>query len=53
MFVTSSKDGDIKLWDGVSNKCFCTFSGAHSGKEVVSVLFSRNSKVSDGNVLKT
>ncbi|XP_067945996.1 cleavage stimulation factor subunit 1-like [Watersipora subatra] len=44
MFATGSADGNIKLWDGVSNKCFCTFSGAHSGTEIVSVAFSRNSK---------
>ncbi len=46
MFVTSSKDGDIKVWDGVSNKCVNTFAKAHDGNEVCSVEFSRNSKVS-------
>ncbi|XP_050413366.1 cleavage stimulation factor subunit 1 [Patella vulgata] len=44
MFVTCSKDGDIKLWDGVSQKCFNTFKNAHDSREVTSVLFSRNSK---------
>ncbi|XP_076365409.1 cleavage stimulation factor subunit 1 Cst50 [Tachypleus tridentatus] len=44
LYVTSSKDGDIKVWDGVSNKCINTFSQAHDGNEVPSVVFSRNSK---------
>ncbi|KAL5014386.1 hypothetical protein ScPMuIL_008656 [Solemya velum] len=43
-YVTSSKDGDIKLWDGVSNLCINTFNKAHDGHEVCSVGFSRNSK---------
>lgn len=43
-FVTASKDGDIKIWDGVSNKCVNTFKKAHDGAEVCSVVFSKNSK---------
>ena len=45
MYVSSSKDGDIKLWDGISNKCVATFAKAHDGHEVCSVCFSRNNKV--------
>lgn len=44
LYVTGSKDGDIKLWDGVSNKCINTFPQAHEGNEICSVVFSRNSK---------
>ncbi|KAF6020648.1 CSTF1 [Bugula neritina] len=44
VFATGSADGNIRLWDGISNKCFCTFTGAHGGSEIVSVTFSRNSK---------
>ncbi|CAE1310649.1 CSTF1 [Acanthosepion pharaonis] len=44
LYVTSSKDGDLKLWDGVSNKCINTFKHAHDGQEVCSAVFSRNSK---------
>ncbi|CAI6360445.1 unnamed protein product [Macrosiphum euphorbiae] len=43
-FVSSSRDGSIKLWDGVSNKCVNTFERAHDGSEVCSVTFSRNGK---------
>ncbi|KAK0061200.1 cleavage stimulation factor subunit 1 [Biomphalaria pfeifferi] len=44
LFVSSSVDGNIKIWDGVSHKCVNTFHKAHDGKEVCSVVFSRNSK---------
>ena len=52
MFVTASKDGDIKIWDGVSNKCVNTFTKSHDGEEVCSVEFSRNSKVGKENPKK-
>lgn len=45
MYASCSKDGEIKLWDSVSNRCFNTFANAHEGSEVCSVQFSRNSKV--------
>lgn len=45
MYASCSKDGEIKLWDSVSNRCFNTFPNAHEGSEVCSVQFSRNSKV--------
>lgn len=44
-FVSSSRDGSIKLWDAVSNKCVNTFEKAHDGSQVCSVTFSRNGKV--------
>lgn len=44
-FVSSSRDGSIKLWDAVSNKCVNTFDKAHDGSQVCSVTFSRNGKV--------
>lgn len=43
-YVTCSKDGSIKLWDGVSNRCVTTFDKAHDGAEVCSAIFSKNSK---------
>lgn len=42
-YVTGSKDGDIKVWDGVSNRCVNTFRRAHDGA-VSSVKISRNGK---------
>lgn len=44
MYVTGSKDGDIKIWDGVSNRCINTFYKAHGGESVCSVQFSKNGK---------
>lgn len=43
-YVTCSKDGDIKLWDGVSFRCINTFPRAHEGHEICSVAFSKNGK---------
>ncbi len=44
VFASGSKDGSIKIWDSISNKCINTFSDAHSHLEVCSVAFTRNSK---------
>ncbi|KAB0798713.1 hypothetical protein PPYR_09706 [Photinus pyralis] len=44
VFATCSKDGSIKLWDGVSNRCINTFAKAHDGLEVCSVAFTKNGK---------
>jgi len=43
-FCSGSKDGSVKIWDGVSNRCIATFLQAHDGSEVCSVVFSRNGK---------
>jgi cleavage stimulation factor subunit 1 len=40
--VTASRDGSIKLWDGVSGKCIKTIEHAHGHHEVSSVQFSKN-----------
>ena len=45
LYVSSSKDGDIRLWDTVSNRCVTVFPRAHDGYEICSVTFSRNGKV--------
>ncbi|XP_050709306.1 cleavage stimulation factor subunit 1-like isoform X2 [Eriocheir sinensis] len=42
--ASASKDGDIKIWDGVSGRCVQTFTKCHDGAEVCSVLYSRNGK---------
>ena len=44
LYTTSSKDGDVKVWDGVSGRCVQTFEKCHDGAEVCSVNFSRNGK---------
>ncbi|CAB4009633.1 cleavage stimulation factor subunit 1 [Paramuricea clavata] len=44
LYASTSKDGSIKVWDGVSNRCISTFPNAHNGNEVSAVRFSKNSK---------
>ncbi|KAB7493612.1 Cleavage stimulation factor subunit 1, partial [Armadillidium nasatum] len=44
LYASSSKDGNIKVWDGVSGRCVQTFANAHEGLPVASVQFSRNGK---------
>ncbi|XP_071476263.1 cleavage stimulation factor subunit 1-like [Diadema antillarum] len=44
MYASCSKDGSIKLWDGISSRCINTLESAHSGEHVCSVQFSRNGK---------
>ncbi|XP_064642489.1 cleavage stimulation factor subunit 1-like [Lineus longissimus] len=44
LFVSCSEDGDIKIWDGVSNRVVNKFEAAHDGAEVCSVRWTRNSK---------
>lgn len=44
VYATGSVDGSVKLWDGVSGRCINTFSQAHDGAEVCSVVFSKNGK---------
>ena len=45
-YASGSRDGSIKLWDGISNKCIATIADAHEGAVVGSVTFSRSGKVS-------
>jgi len=44
IYATASKDGDVKIWDGVSNRVINTYQRAHDGAEVCSTMFTRNNK---------
>lgn len=44
MYCSSSEDGSIKIWDGVSNRCTSTYANAHDGAPVCTVKFSKSSK---------
>lgn len=44
MFVSGSKDGSVKIWDGLNVACAQTISKAHNGQEITSTVFSKNSK---------
>ncbi|XP_034951006.1 cleavage stimulation factor subunit 1 [Chelonus insularis] len=43
-YASASKDGSIKIWDGISNRCINAFVKAHDSYEVCSVAFTRNGK---------
>ncbi|KFK27872.1 hypothetical protein AALP_AA8G439900 [Arabis alpina] len=44
MYVTASKDGAIRLFDGVSARCVRSISGAHGKSEVTSAVFTRDQR---------
>ncbi|CAJ0581475.1 unnamed protein product, partial [Mesorhabditis spiculigera] len=44
LYVTGSLDGDVKIWDGISNRCVETFARAHDGVPICSARFTRNGK---------
>ncbi|GMR38343.1 hypothetical protein PMAYCL1PPCAC_08538, partial [Pristionchus mayeri] len=44
LYVTGSEDGDIKVWDGISNRCVETFNRAHDGAKICSARFTKNGK---------
>ncbi|CAH2044090.1 unnamed protein product [Thlaspi arvense] len=44
VYVTASKDGAIRLFDGVSAKCVRSISGAHGNAEVTSAMFTRDQR---------
>eukprot|EP01100_Stratorugosa_tubuloviscum_P002157 TRINITY_DN1490_c5_g1_i1.p1 TRINITY_DN1490_c5_g1~~TRINITY_DN1490_c5_g1_i1.p1 ORF type:complete len:418 (+),score=156.44 TRINITY_DN1490_c5_g1_i1:61-1314(+) len=43
-FVSCSKDGSIRVWDGINNNCILVIPSAHNGFEVNSVQISKNGK---------
>lgn len=45
IYASSSKDGDIRIWDTVSNRCVGILPLAHDRLEICSLTFSRNGKV--------
>ncbi|KAL9433407.1 hypothetical protein AB3S75_028273 [Citrus x aurantiifolia] len=44
MYVTASKDGAIRLWDGVSANCVRSIVGAHGTAEVTSANFTKDQR---------
>lgn len=44
LYVSTSKDGSIRIWDTVSNRCVCQFPEAHDNFDITSAVFSRNGK---------
>ncbi|KAF6148722.1 hypothetical protein GIB67_019330, partial [Kingdonia uniflora] len=44
MYVTVSKDGAIRVWDGVTAQCLRSVIGAHGSAEATSACFTRDKK---------
>ncbi|XP_074376329.1 cleavage stimulation factor subunit 50 isoform X5 [Apium graveolens] len=44
MYVTASKDGSIKLWDGVTASCVRSIGGAHGTAEATSANFTKDQR---------
>ncbi|KAK9278973.1 hypothetical protein L1049_028555 [Liquidambar formosana] len=44
MYVTASKDGAIRLWDGVTANCVRSIVGAHGTAEVTSANFTKDQR---------
>ncbi|KAG8488174.1 hypothetical protein CXB51_018341 [Gossypium anomalum] len=44
MYVTASKDGAIRLWDGVSASCVRAIAGAHGTAEATSACFTKDQR---------
>ncbi|KAM7479813.1 hypothetical protein LguiA_028026 [Lonicera macranthoides] len=44
MYVTASKDGAIRLWDGVTASCARSIVGAHGTSEATSAIFTKDQR---------
>ncbi|KAM0915751.1 hypothetical protein ACQ4PT_010632 [Festuca glaucescens] len=44
LYVTASKDGSLRIWDGVSAECVRTISGAHGSAEATSAIFTKDER---------
>jgi cleavage stimulation factor subunit 1 len=44
LYASASEDGDIRIWDAVSSRVINTFTRAHEGNEICSIVFSKNGK---------
>ena len=44
MYVTASKDGAVRLWDGVSADCVRAIVGAHGTAEATSATFTKDQR---------
>ena len=45
MYVTASKDGVIRLWDGVNASCVRSIVGAHGTSEATSAIFTKDERL--------
>lgn len=44
LYVTASKDGSLRIWDGVSAECVRPIIGAHGSSEAISAIFTKDER---------
>ncbi|BAF13223.1 Os03g0754900, partial [Oryza sativa Japonica Group] len=44
LYVTASKDGSLRIWDGISAECVRPIIGAHASAEVTSAIFTKDER---------
>lgn len=44
MYVTASKDGAVRVWDGVTAQCVRSINGAHGSAEATSAIFTKDQR---------
>ncbi|GJN23275.1 hypothetical protein PR202_gb10911 [Eleusine coracana subsp. coracana] len=44
LYVTASKDGSLRVWDGVSAECIRPIIGAHGSAEATSAIFTKDER---------
>uniref|UniRef100_A0A0E0KJ64 Cleavage stimulation factor 50 kDa subunit n=1 Tax=Oryza punctata TaxID=4537 RepID=A0A0E0KJ64_ORYPU len=44
LYVTASKDGSLRIWDGISAECVRPIIGAHASAEVTSAVFTKDER---------
>ncbi|XP_010257989.1 PREDICTED: cleavage stimulation factor subunit 50 [Nelumbo nucifera] len=44
MYVTASKDGVVRIWDGITAKCVRSIAGAHGSAEATSASFTKDQR---------
>lgn len=44
MYVTASKDGSVRIWDGVTAECVRSIVGAHGSAEATCVSFTKDQR---------
>ena len=42
--MTASKDGSLRIWDGVSAECVCPIIGAHGSAEATGAVFTKDER---------
>ncbi|KAF7134822.1 hypothetical protein RHSIM_Rhsim08G0143500 [Rhododendron simsii] len=52
MYVTASKDGAIRIWDGVTASCVRSILGAHGTTEAISANFTKDQRMRSSDPIK-